>query len=181
MCRIQWASCASVPRISPPRRIHCDETRSLSMASTSRLLLGTLSAAAPPPNVPHIVNKSIVGMNAHTSRTTSGSTRLRSSSPFSSLQHTPSLRSLWRSHFAGSGASASVGAALATAQIGGWLPFASDVLVVSLPLRGSGTEGAEVDMAVRGRKEIERLERCELTSSEIQEIIKLRRSRRSYA
>ena len=57
--------------------------------------------------------------NTHVSRTTSGSIRFLSSSPFKSLQHTPSLLMLCLSHFTGKGASVSDVGAAATAQMGG--------------------------------------------------------------
>ncbi len=70
----------------------------------------------------------------HTSRTTSGSTRVRSSSPLSSLQHTPLRDGSWRKHFTGSGA--------ATAH---WLMDHTGGFFVRLPVllrAGSGTDGA---------------------------------------
>ena len=62
----------------------------------------------------------------HMSRTTSGSMSCRSSSPLSSLQHTPWRSSRWRAHLDGSGASWFV-AVLSMAQTGGLLPPAPEL------------------------------------------------------
>lgn len=78
--------------------------------------------------------------STHTSRTTSGSTRVRSSSPLRSLQQTPERTSSCLSHFAGSGAGCGP-IDWFTDQTGGLL-----LVNTSEPLRlGSGTEGAEED------------------------------------
>jgi hypothetical protein len=59
--------------------------------------------------------------STHISRMTSGSMSSRSSSPLSSLQHTPSRPSRWRAHLDGSGAGGASDAVESIAQTGGLL------------------------------------------------------------
>jgi hypothetical protein len=84
-------------------------------------------------------------VKTHTSRTTSGSMRVRSS-PLRSLQQTPSGRT-WREQLAGSGIGWEVGATASMAQTGGFAEFSDG------SGRGRGTEGASVGAdIVAGRK-----------------------------
>lgn len=79
------------------------------------------------------------GRDTYTSRTTSGSTRVRSSSSLRSLQHTPERPGICLSHLAGSGTSPQAGPCSLIGQTGGFL-----LAAVSPALRcGRGTDGAE--------------------------------------
>ena len=82
------------------------------------------------------------------SRTTSGSTRSRSSSPLSSLQQTPSRPTWWRAHLAGRGAAIEGPAVSLIAQTGGLLE-----LEVPSARDGRRTDTVGDDMGkVKGKK-----------------------------
>lgn len=84
----------------------------------------------------------------YTSRTTSGSMRVRSS-PLRSLQQTPSGRA-WREQLAASGIGWELGAAASKAHTGGFVEF-SEASGRRRGTEGAGAESEEEDM-VAGRK-----------------------------